>query len=211
MRLTESQEEKVRTYVEAHGLKVPNLSEDLIDHLCCYLEHEGKAELDFDTQLEEAVRSIAPQGLESLERQTLFLLNATKITIMKRLFFAFGLLASMSFSAGLLFKLLHWPGANIMLFGGALVFLLIFLPFWTLDRFKFKMVKRSYDRWRLILGLAAGILFGLASIFKALHLMGAEILLVSSVFVFVLFFLPLYFFKIYRRSMGLEKEGKEPI
>lgn len=207
MRLTEAQEDKVRSVVEQHHFKVPGLSDDIIDHLCCYLEYEGKDNRDFDSQLEEAIQILAPHGLASLEQQTLFLLNATKIIRMKRFFFVFGLIASMAFSAGVLFKLLHWPGANVMLFGGALVFLFIFLPFWTLDRFKFKMIKKSYDRWRLISGLAAGMLFGLASIFKALHLMGAPWLLVASVFVFVVFFLPLYFFKIYRRSIGIEEEA----
>lgn len=207
MRLTEAQEDKVRATVEQYQFKVPGLSDDIIDHLCCYLEYEGKENQDFDSQLEEAIQKLAPHGLASLEQQTLFLLNATKIIRMKRFFFVFGLIASMAFSAGVLFKLLHWPGANVMLFGGALVFLFIFLPFWTLDRFKFKMIKKSYDRWRLISGLAAGMLFGLASIFKALHLMGAPWLLVASVFVFVVFFLPLYFFKIYRRSIGMEEEA----
>lgn len=207
MRLTEEQENKIKQLVEQHQFKVPGLADDIIDHLCCYLEFEGKEKLDFDSQLEEAVQLLAPTGLASLEQQTLFLLNANKIILMKRFFFTLGLVSSMALSMGLLFKLMHWPGANVMLLSGSVLFLLVFLPFWTLDKFKFKMAKNSFDRWRLLSGLGAGVLFGLSVVFKALHLMGAPWLLVASILIFVVLFLPFYFFKIYRKSLGTEEEA----
>lgn len=204
MRLTEEQESLVQERVLSENFHLKELADDLIDHLCCYLEQEGKEDQDFERQLEKAIETLAPEGLISLEKRTLLLLNPTKILIMKRFLFTFGLLSSIAITLGVLFKLMSWPAANMLIFGGSLTFLFIFLPFWTLDRFKFKMLSKGYDRWRLISGLSAGISFGLSLVFKTMHLMGANVLLVLSALIFALFFLPLYFFKIYKKSIKVE-------
>lgn len=204
MQLTDEQEALIRARVLEQNFKIDILAEDIIDHLCCYLEHEGDADLDFESQLDKAIQSLAPAGLKSLERQTLYLLKARKILIMKRFLYVFGLLASIAITGGTLFKLMSWPGANKLIAVGSLTFLFVFLPFWTLDRFKFKMINKGYDRWRLISGMIAGILFGLSIVFKVLHLMGADLILVASAVVFALFFLPLYFFRIYKKSLAVK-------
>ena len=40
MKLSKEQEKLVEHYVDAHGLKRKTLRDDIVDHLCCVLEHD---------------------------------------------------------------------------------------------------------------------------------------------------------------------------
>lgn len=201
MKITEAQEEQIRQKVLQHQFKLSGLAEDLIDHIYCYLYEHGVEGQDFDKQLDEAVRRLAPEGLETIENETFYLLNFKKMIFMKRFIYVIGLIGAMAFSAGLVFKMFHWPGANELTGVGTLLALLIFLPLWAFDRFKYKMVSKPLDRWKLILGILAGVLVGLGTMMKFLHLMGAGVVFITGAFLFVLAFLPLYFLSSYRRSI----------
>lgn len=201
MKLTDQQEELIKARVLAHDFKIESLAEDLIDHIYCYLYEHGKEDQDFDSQLERAVHLLAPDGLNSIEDETFYLLNFKRMILMKRLIFVIGLLSTMAFCCGVIFKLFHWPGANVLLGTGTLSTLLIYIPLWTMDRFKYRMVHKSIDRWKLIIGMSAGIMMGLGTTMKALHLMGADIVFISGAFVFTLGFLPLFFLSSYRNSI----------
>ncbi len=201
MKISEAQEEAIRKRVTAHKFQVPGLAEDLIDHIYCYLHEHGKEKRDFETQLEEAIQLLSPEGLERIEEETIYLLNFKKMIFMKRFIFIIGLISTMAFSSGVVFKLFHWPGANFLLGAGSLVALLVYLPLWTIDRYKYRMVQKPLDRWKLVLGLISGVLVALGTVMKSLHLMGAGVVFISGAFLFVIGFLPLFFLSSYRKSI----------
>ncbi len=201
MKISEAQEEQIRQAVLRHHFKLQGLAEDLIDHIYCYLYEHGVEGQDFDKQVQEAIRRLAPEGLETIENETFYLLNFKKMILMKRFIYAIGLIGAMAFAAGLVFKLFYWPYANILTMLGSVVGLLIFLPLWALDRYKYQMVKKPLERWKLILGISSGVLIGLGTLMKFLHLMGAGVIFISGSFLFVVAFLPLYFLSSYRRSI----------
>ena len=60
MKLTEEQEKKVQQYVDAQGLKRTTLRDDVVDHLCCVLEHETGKGKPFEQSLHHAVNELAP-------------------------------------------------------------------------------------------------------------------------------------------------------
>lgn len=55
---------------------------------------------------------------------------------MKKAMFFLGYIAIMLTTSGLLFKSMHWPGANILLIIGIALLNLDFLPSYILYRFK---------------------------------------------------------------------------
>lgn len=201
MKLKEEHEEKIRRRVLRHHFSLDRLADDLIDHLYCYLHEHGKADRDFDKQLEEAIHLMAPQGMDSIEKETFYLLNFNRMILMKRFIFVLGLLSTMAFSSGVIFKIMHWPGANVLMGAGSLVALLIFLPLWAFDRLKYRMVQKPLDKWKLALGLSSGVLLGLGSTMEALHLMGAGVTLICGAFLFIIGFLPLFFLSSYQKSI----------
>lgn len=201
MKITEAQEDLIRQKVVAHQFQLQGLADDLIDHIYCYMHEHGREDQDFDEQLNEAIRMMAPDGLNAIENETFYLLNFKRMILMKRLLFVLGLLSTMALSSGVIFKLSHWPGANVLLGSGTIVGLLIYLPLWAFDKMKYKMVQRPLDRWKLLIGLSAGILMGLGTLMKTFHYMGAEMVFTIGAFVFIIGFLPLFFFSSYRKSI----------
>jgi hypothetical protein len=205
MRLSQDQVNVIRSRL-ARDIQLPALHEDLLDHVCCVLEHDDdvtpdNATLDFENRLNEAIKALAPHGLHELERETLFLLNHRKLIQMKRLMYLIGLGSSISLGMGLCFKLLGWPGGNELLIYGFLTFTLLFLPMMTIDRFKAKIPKPLSDKLRFALGSVSALIGGVAVLFKILHLQGADYLLLIAAVVFSFGFLPFLFFTNYRKAV----------
>ncbi len=55
---------------------------------------------------------------------------------MKRAVYLIGFLACFTLSTGLIFKMMHWPGANIMTVSGFIVLNIGFLPLYFYDKYK---------------------------------------------------------------------------
>ena len=202
MKLTDEQEEIVRTNVNAQGLKLKTLCDDVIDHLCCVIESELGKGKSFDQLLHDAMAELAPNGLIDLEYKTIFLLNSNRIMIMKKLMYLIGLLGSLALGTGYTFKLLHWPGASQLFIVGYLTLFLVFVPLLAFDRFKVAIVNVLSERLKLILGVISSVILGLAGLFKIMHLQGADVLLISGIIVFTAGFLPFLFFTMYKKSVS---------
>jgi len=202
MKLTSEQEDIIKVTVESKGIQLPSLQDDIIDHLCCVVESQLGKGKEFDQLLEEAIADIAPHGLEDIQRQTIFLLNAKRIIIMKKLMYSIGFLGALSLTAGIVFKLFWYPGANIFFTIGIVTLLLIFIPLVAFDRYKVAISKTLSERLKIVLGAVAAIIAGLTGVFKMLHLQGADILLGVTAIVFGFGFLPFLFFTMYKKSIS---------
>ena len=201
MKLTEEQEKKVQQYVDAQGLKRTTLRDDVVDHLCCVLEHETGKGKPFEQSLHRAVNELAPRGLKNLERQTLFSLNAKRIIRMKKLLYLTGLIGSVTLTIGVTLTLLSMPGGNRFFMIGFLTLLLVFIPLLALDRYKVA-ISSTPERLQIVLGVIAAVTTGLSGLFKVLHLQGAPWLLLLGAFIFAVGFLPFFFFSMYRKSVS---------
>ena len=104
------------------GIKDPLLHNDLLDHICTYIEQSE--EDDFDALLEQAFHLVAPNGLHEIEEERFFLFHFHKQLTMKRALFFSGFTATFLITTGITFKQMHWPGANIMLMYGYVALLL---------------------------------------------------------------------------------------
>lgn len=202
MKLTDDQEKIIEDYVNAQGLKIRTLRDDIIDHLCCVVESGLGKDNTFEQLLDKAISDLAPNGLIEIQDKTVFLLNSKRVIIMKKLTYLMGFIGSVSLTAGATFKLLHLPGANQLFMMGYLVFLLIFIPLLALDRFKVSIANSLSNKWKIILGVLSSVILGLAGIFKIMHLQGAHILLMSGIIIFSIGFLPFLFFNMYKKSVS---------
>jgi hypothetical protein len=200
MKLSEEQIEVLALFLQSGGIRDGALFDDLLDHLICATTIEMKRGKSFESAMQKSVEELAPNGLQDLEAQTRYLLNSKRIIIMKKLMYAIGFIGAASLSFGSLFKLMHWPGANIMLLSGIILFLLVFVPLWAIDRYKVEISKALSTRLKFIGGVTSAVLVGLSVIFKTLHLQGANVLLVLGVLTFVFAFLPFLFFSLYKKS-----------
>lgn len=202
MNLTPEQVTQVHAVINRSNLTIQTLKDDLVDHLCCVVEHEISRGKKFEVALGEAINELAPEGLERIEHQTIFLLNSTKIIYMKKITYVVGLASAISMSMGFLFKILHLPGSRELTIYGFLTFVLIFLPLATIDRFKVKMQGAFSDRLRIIMGLISGAMIGLGVLLKLFHLEGANLSILTGMIFFSFGFLPLLFLNMYRKSLS---------
>ncbi|AXT56127.1 hypothetical protein J8L88_13020 [Aquimarina sp. MMG015] len=202
MKLNSEQEKKIKNFVDKQGFKLLELRDDIEDHLCCVVESDLKRGRTFDQSLRDAISELAPNGLIDLERKTIFLLNSKRIIMMKKLMYFIGFIGALTLTVGVVFKILWYPGANKLFMTGFLLLLLIFVPMLAIDRYKVAIAKTLSERLKIVLGCVSGVIVGLSGLFKLMHWMGAEVLLLAGAFIFVVGYLPFLFFTMYRKSLA---------
>lgn len=194
-------EERIIEEINNSSIKNQELKDDLIDHFCCLIEIEMTRGLSFDEALEKAYMQTAPNGLDEIQQETIFLLNYSKIMFMKRLTYGTGYLFALTSIVGIFFKMMHLPGATMLAFIGGSGLAFIFLPLLLINRYKTKANQVLSEKMKWILGVFSGMLFMLASYMKIFHLQGAAFMLGLSFLVFGFGFLPFLFFRMYKKSV----------
>lgn len=120
-----------------------------------------------------------------------YVLIAENKTGNKHLFLKFsGLLSSVIALLGILFKVQHWPGANIALAGGLLMLGLVFLP--SLIFARISDDKGEGKRAAYLVGLFAGLFYIVGFLCKLMHWPGAGIAIFVAIILFALVFIPLF-------------------
>lgn len=123
----------IRRDLTERGILLEDLNEDLIDHICCQIESSGQS--DFETAYRQAIASFGEEGFIKLQIQTYRLVYKKEI-IMKKFTYLAGYLATTLSTTGILFKFMHWPGANIMILLGIVMLNFIFLPMYFYKKYK---------------------------------------------------------------------------
>ncbi|WP_240409033.1 hypothetical protein [Flavobacterium psychrotrophum] len=127
------------TYIEnsltQYGVIETELNEGLTDHICTYIENGDHT--DFQIAYNEALQKFGGQfGLFALQRQTFYAVALKKILRRKKLQFIVGFLAAFLISTALIFKLMHWPYAGLLIFIGFIILNFGFLPLFFYNRYK---------------------------------------------------------------------------
>ncbi|WP_436515387.1 hypothetical protein [Ekhidna sp. To15] len=194
-------EDRIIEEINKSSLKNRTLKDDLIDHFCCMVEIEMDKGLSFEKALEKAYKQTAPNGLDEIQQETIFLLNYSKIMFMKRLTYVSGYLFTLTWVVGLFFKIQHMMGAGLLLGIGALGLAVIFLPLLLINRYKLIAREVLGERLKWIFGLASVFLLITSSTVKILHLPGANVLIGLSLVLLSFGFLPFLFFRMYKKSV----------
>ena len=202
MKLTAEQVSIIRAHVDQSKITIDSLKDDVLDHLCCVVEilmDRGKA---YDAAVQEALHDLAPDGLDEIQHETMFLLNSTKIIFMKKVMYSVGLISSIAISVGFLMKLLHLPGANELVTYGLLSFGLLFIPMVAINYFKTTVQGVLSEKLRTFFGLVSGVIISLGITFKMFHIILADQLLITGMLLFSFGFLPFLFFTMYKKSIS---------
>jgi len=120
--------------------------------------------------------------------------------------YVFGYIGLALLLTGAVFKIMHWPGAGLLLVVSVTVINFVFLPFLFYRLYRTSEAK-EYAKNRLlkleyIFGFIGVVLFLTASVLKLHHLAGSALLLILSVIVINLGYLPLLFYKMYKKSVS---------
>lgn len=134
MILNEEQIDLIRDEIMLQGVTMPDLADSLLDHICCAMEESE--DTNFNRSLSQAFRSFGIHPLKEIQIETIQLLIIKKETIMKRTMYILGFIAAFLTTTGILFKIMHWPGAHVLLVVGISILNFGFLPMYFYDRFK---------------------------------------------------------------------------
>ena len=117
---------------------------------------------------------------------------------MKKTIYFIALITTFFIVFGSLFKIMHWPGAAVMITIGSFSFAFLFIPLIILKKFK----EDSFLKDQIIysLGIILGTVLGLGFIFKIMHWPIASALMLSSIILFNFLFVPVYFVSRYNRE-----------
>ncbi len=199
--IDEAHEAVIIEEVNRSAIRNQALKDDLIDHLCCLTEIHVSKGIRFEKSLQMALDQTAPNGLNEIQKETIFLLNYNKIIFMKRLTFIFGYLFTLTWVAGLLMKTLHLAGGALIMAMGALGVVGIFLPLLLVNRYKSIAREVLSERMKWFFGALSLVLLVASITMKMLHWQGAGLMLAVSVLIFGIGFLPFFFFRMYKKSI----------
>lgn len=192
--------DKVIYVVEGSTIKKKELKDDLIDHFCCLIEMDMDRGLDFDSAFQRAQEQTAPNGLDEIQRETVLLLNYNRILFMKKLTYIIGFLSSVLLALGFFFKIMHLPGSLAMTMLGTMGMVFLFIPMILVNKYKHLTTQNTVEKMKWIFGILSALVFGVGTIFKVFHFQGAGMLIGLGFLLFCLGFLPLLFFRMYKKS-----------
>lgn len=109
---------------------------------------------------------------------------------MKQKIYILGLITLLVVLLGLIFKINHWPAAGIMISAGMIIFVLVFLPLALTDHYKAEGSRINLPLY-IVTYLTSLIVFS-SMLFKIMHWPGAGILLIISLPLPYVVFLPVY-------------------
>ena len=196
--ITDKQIDYILDDIRRNGIHMEDLQLNLLDHICCLLEQNLKAEDDFEAYYHKTVRHFYSKELKEIEEETIRLLTFKNYFMMKKIMIAAGAFSTFAFLFGSFFKIMHWPGAAVLLTLGVLIFCLSFLP--LLFILKSKEVNTGLDKLVIAVGTVLGIIFCLSILFKVQHWPGATIMLFLMIGFSFFIFIPLYFFNGYKKA-----------
>jgi len=142
MILSEKHIEFIENNLKLYGVKSKDLREDLLDHICTYIETNESQ--DFDTLYQEALHKFGGYAsFQNLQLETNWQKYIREIAALNKLKFIVGCIAILLLTVGLIFKMMHWPYANIMIIGTMLIFALVIIPVHFYERYKKSIHKFS--------------------------------------------------------------------
>ncbi len=152
--------------VEREGITFSHLEADLIDHICCDIESRMERGISFSKAYALVKEEFGIKGLREIEKDTLMLIDKN-YRIMKKSMKAIGTSAVAIMAIGSLFKIMHWPGATMLLLIAFLFTALVFFP--ALLFIVHKEIGNSKLKPEFLFGGISGITLMTGIFFKIMH------------------------------------------
>ncbi|MBN2669449.1 MAG: hypothetical protein JXR60_09480 [Bacteroidales bacterium] len=181
----------IRSDVKQAGITLSHLSDDLIDHICCEVEtlmYEGQS---FAQAYETVKSQTGISVLKKIQDDTQFLIDKN-YRLMKTSMKITGNIALALVMFGTVFKIIHWPGASIILSLGFLITVLAFFPLAVYVNYQ--KVNEKKNLWLHLAVFFGGITFMMGVAFKIQHWHGASWLLFAGYISLIFAVLPIVLF-----------------
>ena len=142
MHLRTDELDQIQLYVDKSGLTIPEVRDDIVDHLCCIVENRIGEGNDFDTAFLAARGFISQNDIQQIQEDTIYFLTIKKQLIMIKGIFITAYISAALLVFGIFFiafgYVLELPDiiGFSMLLGSAAIFTLGFLPTWFLQKYR---------------------------------------------------------------------------
>lgn len=195
--LTKEQVEYIVKDVERADIHVSHLHHDLVDHVCCAVEEEIWEGHTFESSYRKVRGKIGLGDLKQIQKDTLYLIDF-KYRIMKTIVKIIGVLSLIMLAVAALFKIMHWPGAGIIMVLGFAFLCFLFFP--SLVYTLYRETKSPLRGLVHFSGFLGGSVFILSILFKIMHWPGANIMIMSGIGILNLLFIPSLTISYYKKG-----------
>ncbi|MGC1471998.1 MAG: hypothetical protein WA775_05355 [Psychroserpens sp.] len=135
MILSHMQIEYIENSLSLHGVTSKDLRDDLLDHICTYIEARNSN--DFNALYQEALQKFGGyNSFQNLQRESIHQRFVKQALTIHKLKFSFGVLVIVLLIIGFVFQIMHWPYANAWLLSAILVAALVILPIHCYAQYK---------------------------------------------------------------------------
>lgn len=201
MALTDPQFEMLEERLRNSSLRQSGLYHDLLDHFYCLTTLHMEQGKDFAEALELAQKELAPEGFSAIDKEVSFLLTFDFQIRMRKLLYGGAFVAAFGQTLYVLFRTLHWPGANMWLLVAVASLFCMLIP-GLIYQYRENVPRLSFAvRLRIMSGLFGLGLFGLGSAFKLMYWPGANVQILLGTATLAFLFFPLYFWQMYQHSL----------
>ncbi len=183
--------------IKANGVVIEDLQNNLLDHICCIIEHEMPVNEDFYKFYRQILPRFFKKELKELQVETENLLTFKNYYAMRNTLKITGIVSALFTILGATLKVFHLPGASISIILGGVLFSLVFLPLMIV--LKFKDEEKQVDKIVLSFGFLIAMIAFTGVLFKLMHWPFANIMMISGSAAFVFAYVPLYYFTRVRR------------
>lgn len=119
--------DQISNDIRKQEISFPHLADELIDHICCDVENEMKNGLSFHDAYLAVKEKIGHRRLKEIQEETLYAVD-TKYRQMKSTMKISAIAGTVLLGFAALSKIMHWPGAGIMMILGAFILAFVFMP-----------------------------------------------------------------------------------
>lgn len=177
--------------IERKGIVTEDVKYNILDHVCCIIENKMESKGNFEKVYEDTIAQFYLKELSEIEDETQKLLTFKHYYAMKRTLKISGIISIILIILGIIFKSLHLPGAGALIVLSLAFFSLFFIPLNIV--LKFQDDQEKSNRLMMTIGMltASGATIGV--LFKIMHWPYANMLMLTSLLVFILVFIPIYF------------------
>ncbi len=203
VQLSDKQVDNILQRIVADGVTNRDLQNGLLDHYCCFIEEEMNIGSTFDVAYIAAFNAITPNGIHEIQEELFFLLTFKTQTNMKRIIYGSGFLAAFLISTGLMFKTVHWPFGNEILFGGFCALIITSVSL-SVNAVKYMKNHSAAYNIRTASGFISAFLISAGSLFKMLYYPGANLQIITGMTILSFVFIPLLFWHMYKQAIAVK-------